>query len=69
MASETEPAPSSAGPRPRTPAVPAPLLVLGSVVSVQTGQALGKGLFDAAGGPLAVVALRLGPAALILLAL
>ncbi|MGP3975131.1 EamA family transporter [Streptomyces sp. 8N114] len=69
MASETEPAPSPSGPRPRSPAVPAPLLVLGSVVSVQTGQALGKGLFDAAGGPLGVVTLRLGLAALVLLAL
>ncbi|WP_369199919.1 DMT family transporter [Streptomyces sp. PU-14G] len=58
----------STGTRP-SPATTAPLLVLGSVVSVQTGQALGKGLFDAAGGPLGVVALRLGLAALTLLAL
>ncbi|MET9863964.1 EamA family transporter [Streptomyces smyrnaeus] len=64
MATSAEPAP---GPAPGT--VPAPLLVLGAVVSVQTGQALGKGLFDAVGGPLGAVALRLGLAALLLLAL
>lgn len=51
----------------RFPAVPAPALVLGSVVSVQIGQALGKRLFDAVGGPLGVVSLRLVLAALILL--
>ncbi|WP_308406345.1 EamA family transporter [Streptomyces sp. AC602_WCS936] len=48
--------------------VPAPLLVLTSVVSVQTGQAIGKGLFSAAGGPWGVVAIRLTFAALLLLA-
>ncbi len=64
MTSRTEPA----GYRTRLTA-PAPLLVLASVVSVQTGQALGKGLFGAAGGPLATAALRLGLAALVLLAL
>ncbi|RZQ60502.1 EamA family transporter [Amycolatopsis suaedae] len=47
--------------------LPAPLLVLAAAVSTQTGQALGKGLFDSA-GPLGVVALRLGFAALVLLA-
>ncbi|MDQ0378211.1 EamA family transporter [Amycolatopsis thermophila] len=44
------------------------LLVLGSVVSVQAGQAFGKQLFAQA-GPGAVVALRLGFAALVLLAI
>lgn len=48
---------------------PAPALVLGSVVSVQTGQALGKGLFETVGGPAGVVTLRLAFAALILLAI
>jgi threonine/homoserine efflux transporter RhtA len=46
----------------------APLLVLGSVLSIQFGQALGKGLFGAI-GPLGVVALRLGIAAALLLLL
>lgn len=49
-----------------TRAVPAPVLVLGSVVSVQFGQATGKGLFETA-TPAGVVTLRLGLAALILL--
>lgn len=49
--------------------LPAPALVLGAVVSVQTGQALGKGLFDTVGGPLGAVTLRLLLAALMLLAL
>ncbi|WP_433324115.1 EamA family transporter [Spirillospora sp. CA-294931] len=48
--------------------VPAPMLVLGSVVSVQAGQAWGKGLFAAA-GPSGVVLLRLVFAALALLVL
>ncbi|MDQ4085722.1 MAG: DUF6098 family protein [Actinomycetota bacterium] len=47
----------------------ASLLVLASVLSVQSGQALGKTLFEAAGGPAGVVTLRLGIAALVLLAL
>ncbi|TDD93061.1 EamA family transporter [Actinomadura rubrisoli] len=46
--------------------VPAPLLVLGSVVSVQAGMACGKGLSSAA-GPAGVVALRLAFTALALL--
>ncbi|WP_153398631.1 EamA family transporter [Ornithinicoccus halotolerans] len=45
--------------------VPAPLLVLGSVVSIQFGQALGKSLFDEVGAT-GAVALRLGLAAVIL---
>jgi inner membrane transporter RhtA len=49
----------------RTP--PAPLLVLGSVVSVQVGQAVGKRAFDLL-EPAGVVTLRLGLAALVLLA-
>ncbi|NGN66028.1 EamA family transporter [Streptomyces sp. A7024] len=49
--------------------IPAPGLVLGAVVSVQCGQALGKGLFDTVGGPLGAVTLRLLLAALMLLAL
>jgi inner membrane transporter RhtA len=44
----------------------APLLVLGSVVSVQVGQALGKRAFDLL-EPAGVVTLRLGLAALVLL--
>jgi threonine/homoserine efflux transporter RhtA len=45
----------------------APLLVLGSVVSVQVGQAVGKQAFDLL-EPAGVVTLRLGLAALVLLA-
>jgi threonine/homoserine efflux transporter RhtA len=45
----------------------APLLVLGSVVSVQVGQAAGKRAFDLL-EPAGVVTLRLGLAALVLLA-
>ncbi|MEW2354463.1 EamA family transporter [Spirillospora sp. NPDC029432] len=52
----------------RASLVPAPVLVLGSVVSVQTGQALGKQLFGEA-GPLGVVTLRLAFAAAFLLLL
>jgi threonine/homoserine efflux transporter RhtA len=48
--------------------VPAPLLVLGAVVSVQFGQALGKQMFGTV-EPVGVVALRLGLAALVLLTL
>lgn len=47
-------------------AVPAPLLILGSVVSIQAGQALGKGMFPVA-GTAGVVVLRLGFAAAVLL--
>lgn len=47
--------------------VPAPALVLGSVVSVQAGQALGKCLIGVAGGPMGAVALRLVLAAVLLL--
>ncbi|MEU8123912.1 EamA family transporter [Spirillospora sp. NPDC049024] len=46
--------------------VPAPLLVLGSVASVQAGQACGKAMF-AMTGTAGVVALRLAFAALVLL--
>ncbi|SFO85841.1 inner membrane transporter RhtA [Amycolatopsis arida] len=45
--------------------LPAPVLVLGSVASIQFGQAMGKQLFGQV-GPLGVVALRLGLAAVIL---
>ncbi|MDA0565108.1 EamA family transporter [Streptomonospora sp. S1-112] len=62
----TSPDTSRRGPARR--AVPAPALVLGSVVSVQVGQALGRDLF-AWTGPAGVVALRLGIAALVLLPL
>ncbi|MFB4303001.1 DMT family transporter [Actinomadura sp. NTSP31] len=48
--------------------VPAPLLVLGSVVSIQAGQACGKGMFAIA-GTAGVVVLRLGFAAAVLLLL
>lgn len=47
--------------------LPPTVLVLLSVGSVQTGQAYGKGLFAAAGGPWGVVALRLTFAAALLL--
>lgn len=63
--------PTGGGPRdapasaPRT--VAAPALVLGAVVSVQFGQALGKQMFGVV-EPMGVVALRLGMAALLLLA-
>jgi threonine/homoserine efflux transporter RhtA len=50
-----------------SPTPPAPLLVLGSVVSVQVGQALGKRAFDLL-EPAGVVTLRLGLAAVVLLA-
>ncbi|CAL9565746.1 Threonine_homoserine exporter RhtA [Streptomyces sp. enrichment culture] len=48
--------------------MPAPALVLCSVVSIQIGQALGKHLFGSA-GPMGVVALRLGFSAVLLCAL
>ncbi len=51
--------------RPGNPAAVAPLLVVGSVISVQTGQAFGKQMF-AITDPAGVVALRLGFAAVIL---
>ncbi|MFE0103413.1 DMT family transporter [Streptomyces sp. NPDC059009] len=54
--------------RPRLSA-PAPLLVLTSVISVQTGQALGKRLMETVGGPLGAVGLRLLLAAVMLLVL
>jgi inner membrane transporter RhtA len=54
--------------RQRLPGVPAPVLVLGSVIAVQTGQSLGKGMFGQVGAP-GVITLRLGFAALILFAL
>jgi inner membrane transporter RhtA len=47
--------------------VPAPLLVLGAVASVQTGSAVARTLFDAL-GPGGVVLLRLGLSSLLLLA-
>lgn len=46
--------------------VPAPLLVLGSVLSVQFGQAFGKQLFGVV-GPIGVATLRLGFAAVVLM--
>ncbi|GAA2424090.1 EamA family transporter [Streptomyces macrosporus] len=48
--------------------VPAPVLVLGSVFSLQLGQALGKHLFGSV-GPMGVVALRLGFSAVLLCSL
>ena len=48
--------------------VPAPLLVLGAVASVQTGSAVARTLFDQLGAP-GVVLLRLGLSSLLLLAL
>lgn len=48
--------------------LPAPALMLGSVLSIQFGQAIGKQLSDVVGAP-GVVALRLGPAAALLLLL
>lgn len=47
---------------------PAPALMLGSVLSLQFGQALGKQLADAVGAP-GAVAMRLGLAAVVLLLL
>jgi inner membrane transporter RhtA len=47
--------------------VPAPLLVLAAVASVQTGSAVARTLFDALGAP-GVVLLRLGLSSLLLLA-
>jgi threonine/homoserine efflux transporter RhtA len=55
-------------PRVRRPTAPAPLLVLGSVLSVQIGQAVGKQMF-ALVEPAGVVTVRLGLAALVLLAI
>ncbi|QKG24401.1 EamA family transporter [Actinomadura verrucosospora] len=52
----------------RSATVPAPLLMLGSVASIQAGQACGKGMFAIA-GTAGVVVLRLGFAAAVLLAL
>lgn len=64
--------PSPAGDRGTSTAqrtlVPAPLLVLGSVLCVQFGQAFGRQLFDAA-DPLGVASLRLSMAALVLMLL
>src|SRR3954453_21180716 len=48
--------------------VPAPVLVVASIVGIQGGQAWGKQLFGLV-DPLGVVSLRLGIAALVLLAL
>lgn len=48
--------------------VPAPLFVLAAAISTQTGQAFGKQLFSRV-DPLGVVALRLGIAALVLVAI
>ncbi|MGW7463797.1 EamA family transporter [Streptomyces xantholiticus] len=48
-----------------TARIPAPLLVVGSVVSIQVGQACGKHLFGAV-GPLGVVFLRLALTAVVL---
>lgn len=50
------------------PGLPAHLLVLGSVVSIQVGQAFGKQLFEFT-GPMGVASLRLTFAAMILLLL
>lgn len=50
-----------------TERVPAPLLVLGAIVSVQLGSAVAKGLFDDLGAA-GTTLLRLGLAALLLLA-
>jgi inner membrane transporter RhtA len=58
-------APASTSPVDR---VPAPVLVLAAVASVQTGSAVARTLFDALGAP-GVVLLRLGLSSLLLLAL
>ncbi|MFD5205139.1 DMT family transporter [Streptomyces sp. NPDC058375] len=52
----------------RWPAVPGPLFIVGSVISIQVGQAFGKQLFGAV-GPLGVIFLRLAFAALVLCAI
>ena len=55
-------------PRPQLDRVPAPLLVLVSIISVQCGSAVARGLFDDLGAA-GVTLLRLALAALLLLAL
>ncbi|MEE1927863.1 EamA family transporter [Streptomyces sp. TRM 70351] len=67
----TSPAPPASPehrPRRLSERVPAPLLVVGSVIGIQVGQAFGKQMFGAV-GPFGVVTLRLVFAAVILLAL
>ncbi|TDC76780.1 EamA family transporter [Actinomadura sp. 7K507] len=68
MSAETDPPDSGAGARDAPRRGPAPLLVLGSVVSIQAGQACGKAMFPAA-GVAGVVTLRLAFAALVILLL
>lgn len=60
------PPPGSAARRPAIDAVPAPLLVLGGILSVQVGAAMAAGLI-AEIGAVATVGLRLAVAALVLL--
>ncbi|XRQ14594.1 EamA family transporter [Actinomadura welshii] len=68
MAPETRPPPTGRGTQDGPRRGPAPLLVLGSVASIQAGQACGKAMFPAAGVG-GVVTLRLVFAALVLLLL
>jgi inner membrane transporter RhtA len=57
---------STAASRPSASAVPAPLLVVVAILSVQTGSAIARTLFDDVGAP-GVTLLRLGIASVILL--
>lgn len=68
MTSPSAPAPSGEGAadRPLASAVPAPLLVLAGIVSVQVGAAIASGLIRQV-GPVVIVGVRLAAAALLLL--
>jgi inner membrane transporter RhtA len=71
VTSQSSPAtasPQGAARRPIAAAVPAPLLVLGGIVSVQVGAAVASGLIREV-GPLVTVGIRLAVAALLLLLL
>jgi inner membrane transporter RhtA len=60
--------PEGAARRPFAAAVPAPLLVLGSIVSIQVGAAIASGLIRQV-GPVVTVGIRLTVAALVMLVL
>jgi inner membrane transporter RhtA len=60
--------PEGASRRPIAAAVPAPLLVLGSIVSIQVGAAIASGLIREV-GPVVTVGIRLAVAALVMLLL